>query len=210
MTMACLRDIAWPFYLWRNVTFLNPLCDKWCIALLLFSSLPVLPRNSYLGKPEWWIDTTLFVDMTGNISFHTTHETTERNWNYHIPLPEACHSRRWLQELNGFLSFVSLRPPIPLWSIKESDMSAPITWLFWGARLPSFWLAGSRIKSLPDPNTLSLIHWLTLWWAEQAWTWQNSERVIREGPPEEMTFQQCKKMGNLWQEMECLCEDPYP
>ena len=37
------------------------------------------PRNSHMGKPESQIDvTSLFVDMTGNIPLHTTHEETVR------------------------------------------------------------------------------------------------------------------------------------
>ena len=53
----------------------------------------------------------LFVYIIADIPFHTTSEITIRKWNSHIPLPEACHSRRHLQELNGLFYFVSYLPP---------------------------------------------------------------------------------------------------
>ena len=49
-------------------------------------------------------------------------------------------------------------------------MRALTRWLFWGSSLPSSGSASSRIKSLPDPNTSSWIHWLILQRAVPAWT----------------------------------------
>ena len=78
------------------------------------------------------------------------------------PLPEACHSRRHLQD-SWLFYFASL--PY-LWSTKETGIQAPIRWLFWGASLPSSQSAGSPIKvfSLPQVTYSGLAgSYLNIW-----------------------------------------------
>jgi len=57
-------------------------------------------------------------------------------------LPEACHSKRYLQHLWAF-HFVSSPPPT--WSIKESCIQTLIRWLFWDISRPS-----DRSDGFPD------------------------------------------------------------
>ena len=96
----------------------------------------------------------LFVDIIADIPFHTTSEMTIRKWNSHIPLLEACRSRRHLQELNGLFLLCVLTCP-HLWSIEEPGIQAPTRWLFQAISLPSFGSKGSpKLYSLPqDLNT---------------------------------------------------------
>jgi len=54
----------------------------------------------------------LFMDMTRYIPFHATHEMTKEVKLISPSLPEACHSRRYLEELNGLFYFVS--SPLPI------------------------------------------------------------------------------------------------
>ena len=58
-------------------------------------------------------------------------------------LPEAGHSRGYLQNLRLF-NFTSPSPP-PLCAIKETGIQTPIRWLFWDISLPS-----SRSASFPN------------------------------------------------------------
>ena len=103
--------------LWMTVPLLNHVCCKWRSTWCPLSAAH-RPRNPHLGRPESQTDlTSLFVDMTGDIPFHTTHEMTvevKRN----IPLCEPCHSRKYLQELHGLFTLFPRLPP-HLWSIKE-------------------------------------------------------------------------------------------
>ena len=62
------------------------------------------------------------------------------------PLPEAGHSRRYLQNLWPFF-FASFPPPPPC-SIKEPGIQTPTRWSFWNISLPSSPSAGFLNKLL--------------------------------------------------------------
>ena len=117
-TTACLRGTSWPGPPVKDCATLES-----CVWQVAQHPVPLVccspAQKSTFGEAGITDRSDiLFVDVTGDIPFHTTHEMTVRRWNEHIPLCEACHSRKYLQELHGLFTLFPRLPP-HLWSIKE-------------------------------------------------------------------------------------------
>ena len=129
-----------------------------------------------------------FLSSGGGFTFHREivcpclpvdkREWTHPFWKLDIPL-EMFYKTKDPFTLLPHCIFLSIQPfdfssslLLSLWSIKETDIRAPIRWLFWGANLPSFQPSSSLIKvsSLPR-HLVSWIHWPIMRRAERAWTW---------------------------------------
>ena len=71
------------------------------------------------------------------------------------PLPEAGHSRGYLQNVWPF--YFTSPPPPPLCAIKETGIQTPIKWLIWDISLPSSPSAGINSYSLPQHLVSALL-----------------------------------------------------
>ena len=128
------REITWPC---------SPMKD--CYILEFF----VWEKVSLRCGSEIHILRALITDRCGflvysygrrySISYHWRNKCKE--------VPEACHFRRYLQELNDFLLCFLTSPH--LWSMKGLEIQTWTRWLFWDLyqwSLPSFWSADSLNK----------------------------------------------------------------
>ena len=96
------------------------------------------------------VDRRFTIWATKEVSLFSSHR-------YNLILPEACHSRRYLQELKGLFTLFPYFPH--LWFLKEPGMHAPPRWLFWDISLPS-WSASFPNKGISltwTPHPLGLL-----------------------------------------------------
>ena len=70
-----------PAHLWKTVTFLNPLCGKWRSSWCISSAAYLRSPEIHISEAGITVRDDIFVDLTGAIPFHTTHEMTKRKWN---------------------------------------------------------------------------------------------------------------------------------
>ena len=113
-----------------------------------------------------------FLSSGGGFTFHREivcpclpvdkREWTHPFWKLDIPL-EMFYKTKDPFTLLPHCIFLSIQPfdfssslLLSLWSIKETDIRAPIRWLFWGANLPSFQPSSSLIKVSSLPQHLPL------------------------------------------------------
>ena len=107
---------------------------------------------AFLGEPfpsAWMLNQSAFVQGNIRTLFHLWMAARKKKLT--PPLPEAGHSRWYLQNLRPFY-FTSSSPP-PLCAIKETSIQTPIR-LFWDFSLPSSGLPAFRIKSYSLPQHL--------------------------------------------------------
>ena len=142
-----------------------------CFPLLLFTKrILSIYIMACLGEPcpsGWLLNQSAFVRQTS--------WPCPSVWTH--PLPEAGHSRWYLQNLWPFY-FSSSSPP-PLCAIKETGIQTLIRWLFWDFSLPSSLSAGflNKVVFLASAPCLGLTG---LSCSEQsgAWTrWHSDKRL---------------------------------
>ena len=138
---------------------------NFCFPLLLFTKRILSIRN---GLPRGTLP--LFLNVKPKCLCSRKHPDPGHLWmaarkkKFTHPLPEAGHSRGYLQNLWPF--YFTSSPPPPLCSIKETDIQTRIRWFFGDTSLPSSWSAGFPNKVIFLASAPHL-RFIGLPWGEQ-------------------------------------------